>query len=255
MRKVSERGIAAAAAGLALLVAACGPRPDGPAPVISGEPAASAEPVQVKVRPGQTLSGISHTYHVPMTLIAEANHLAPPYRIEAGRTMVIPQPDQSSLAAAAPAMPPQSAETAAVPAAVPLERTALPPAAPPPATAATPSAPAAPAPSPVAEGPHLEAKTTAPAPAATPEPPAASSMPPSAARFYGRFTAGSCPATARGATERTMTASTSPLRAAPPSRQPMAGSSPMPATSCAATATSFSLNTRTVGSRPMRIAM
>ena len=115
MRKVSERGIAAAAAGLALLVAACGPRPDGPAPVISGEPAASAEPVQVKVRPGQTLSGISHTYHVPMTLIAEANHLAPPYRIEAGRTMVIPQPDQSSLAAAAPAMPPQSAATAAVP--------------------------------------------------------------------------------------------------------------------------------------------
>ena len=187
MRKVSERGIAAAAAGLALLVAACGPRPDGPAPVISGEPAASAEPVQVKVRPGQTLSGISHTYHVPMTLIAEANHLAPPYRIEAGRTMVIPQPDQSSLAAAAPAMPPQSAETAAVPAAVPLERTALPPAAPPPATAATPSAPAAPAPSPVAEGPHLEAKTTAPAPAATPEPPAASSVPPSAAAEGGTF--------------------------------------------------------------------
>jgi len=124
---------------------------------------------------------------VPMTLIAEANHLAPPYRIEAGRTMVIPQPDQSSLAAAAPAMPPQSAETAAVPAAVPLERTALPPAAPPPATAATPSAPAAPAPSPVAEGPHLEAKTTAPAPAATPEPPAASSVPPSAAAEGGTF--------------------------------------------------------------------
>ena len=187
MRKVSERGIAAAAAGLALLVAACGPRPDGPAPVISGEPAASAEPVQVKVRPGQTLSGISHTYHVPMTLIAEANHLAPPYRIEAGRTLVIPQPDQSSLAAAAPAMPPQSAETAAVPAAVPLERTALPPAAPPPATAATPSAPAAPAPSPVAEGPHLEAKTTAPAPAAAPEPLAASSVPPSAAAEGGTF--------------------------------------------------------------------
>ena len=74
MRKVSERGVGAAAAGLALLVAACGTRPDGPAPVISGEPAVTAEPVQVRVRPGQTLSGIAHTYHVPMTLIVEANH-------------------------------------------------------------------------------------------------------------------------------------------------------------------------------------
>jgi len=179
MRKVSERGLGAAAVGLALLIAACGPRPDGPAPVISGEPTATAEPVQVKVRPGQTLSGISHAYHVPMTLVAEANHLAPPYRIEAGRTLVIPQPDQSSLASVAFATPPQSAETAATrpPAAAPLERTALPPAAAPPAPAVSPSA--------VAEAPYPGVKTaaptsaTAPTPVATPEPPTASSMPPS----------------------------------------------------------------------------
>jgi len=196
MRKVSERGVGAAAAGLALLVAACGTRPDGPAPVISGEPAVTAEPVQVRVRPGQTLSGIAQTYHVPMTLIAEANHLAPPYRIEVGRTLVIPQPDQSSLASAASAMPPQSAETAATrpQAAVPLERTALPPAVNPPAASATPPASAASAPSAVAEAPRPEAKTAAPptpaapqAPAATPEPPPASSVPPSTAAEAGTF--------------------------------------------------------------------
>jgi murein DD-endopeptidase MepM/ murein hydrolase activator NlpD len=195
MRKLSERGLGAAAAGLALLVAACGPRPDGPAPVISGEPATSAEPLQVKVRPGQTLSGISHTYHVPMSLIAEANHLAPPYRIEAGRTLVVPQPDQSSLAAAS-AMPPQSVQTAATrpPAALPLERTALPPAVTPSAAPAMPPAPTASAPSAVAEAQRPEAKTAAPptpaappAPAAAPEPAAASSVPTPPAGEAGTF--------------------------------------------------------------------
>jgi len=176
MRKVSERGFGTAAAGLALLVAACGPRPDGPAPVISGEAAATAEPVQVKVRPGQTLSGIAHAYHVPMQLIAEANHLALPYRIEAGRTLIIPEADQplASLASTAlAALPPKSEEIAATkPAeAIPLERTAPQPAGNPPIATAVPTS-AAPAP---------------PAPAAIPEPSAATPMPPTIPRESGTF--------------------------------------------------------------------
>ena len=192
MRKVSERGFGTAAAGLALLVAACGPRPDGPAPVISGEAAATAEPVQVKVRPGQTLSGIAHAYHVPMQLIAEANHLALPYRIEAGRTLIIPEADQplASLASTAlAALPPKSEEIAATkPAeAIPLERTAPQPAGNPPIATAVPTS-AAPAPPPVAEAPQHDLKPAAPpAPAAIPEPSAATPMPPTIPRESGTF--------------------------------------------------------------------
>src|SRR5215472_19367713 len=145
MRKLSERGLGVAAAGLALLVAACGSRPDGPAPVISGEAATTAGPVQVKVQPGQTLSGIAYANHVPMQLVAEANHLAPPYRIEAGRTLIIPQSDQPPVPLASPlgAVPPTSEQMAATkpPEAVPLERTVLPPPENPPTVAKEPAPP------------------------------------------------------------------------------------------------------------------
>jgi len=193
MRKISEKGFGAAAAGLAFLVAACGSRPDGPAPVVSGEAAATAEPVQVKVRPGQTLSGIAHTYRVPMQLVAEANHLAPPYRIETGRILIIPQSDQSAASIARPlaAFPPTSEQMASTkpPEAVPLERTTLPPPENPPAAATTPAHAASAASAPIAEPSHPDVKpaATAPAPTATTEPPAATATPSGPASDSGSF--------------------------------------------------------------------
>jgi len=193
MRKISERGLGAAAGVLALLLAACGSRPDGPAPVISGEAAATSEPEWTRVLPGQTLSGIAHAYHVPMHLIAEANHLAPPYRIEAGRTLIIPQADQSPIPLATGSLaalpPPKSEEvTTSKPPAAP-ERTALPPAGNPPIAASAPPSLTAPAPSPVAEAPHPDVKPAAASspPAATREPPAAPPVPPSTAAESGTF--------------------------------------------------------------------
>ncbi|MBV8133632.1 MAG: M23 family metallopeptidase [Alphaproteobacteria bacterium] len=194
MRKASERGFAAAGV-LTLLLAACGPRPDGPAPVISGEAAATPEPEWIRVQPGQTLSGIAHAYHVPTHLIAEANHLAPPYHIEAGRSLIIPQADQSPLplgTGSLAALPPPKSEevTTSKPLeAAPLERMALPPAGNPPIAGTAPPNLAAPAPSLVAEPPHPDVKPAAAplAPAAMPEPPAASSVPPSTAAESGTF--------------------------------------------------------------------
>src|SRR5215472_5751467 len=193
MRKLSKRGFCTVAVGFALLVAACGSRPDGPAPVISGQAAATAEPVLVKVRPGQTLSGIAHANHVPMQLVAEANHLAPPYRIEAGRTLIIPQSDQSPVPLASPveAVPPTSGQMAATkpPEAVPLERTVLPPPENPPTVAAepTPRVPAASAP--IAEPPHPDVKPGANAPARTAatEPPAPTATPSAPTSDSGTF--------------------------------------------------------------------
>src|SRR6516225_2357925 len=188
MRKVSARvcrdaGAAARVVTVTLLIAACGPRTDGPAPVVSGEPAATPEPEQVVVRPGQTLSGIAHAYHVPMQVIAEANHLLPPYRIEVGRTLIIPQAGQPAVpsASATPAVLPlpKSEEVAASKQseAMSLERTVLPPAGNPSVAAVVPPIPALPAQSPVAEAPHPNAKltTSPPAPAAALEPPGATS--------------------------------------------------------------------------------
>ncbi|MGH7114527.1 MAG: peptidoglycan DD-metalloendopeptidase family protein [Stellaceae bacterium] len=74
-----------------LLLAGCGPRFGGPAPVVNGGEAASAQaPAEVVVAHGQTLSGIAHHYHVPMQAVAAANHLSPPYRILAGGILIIP---------------------------------------------------------------------------------------------------------------------------------------------------------------------
>jgi murein DD-endopeptidase MepM/ murein hydrolase activator NlpD len=182
MQKVCGRGFAGAAvvaAVLALLLTACGPRSDGPAPVVSGEAAAApVEPESIKVRPGQTLSGIAHTYHVPMQVIAEANHLTPPYRIEAGRTLIIPQPGQPAvLLASGPglgASPPKSEEVAAsTPTVVALDRTPLPPAASTPTIAVEPLRP--------------DIKPAAVPPAAAAEPPAPAPPPRTSAPDSGTF--------------------------------------------------------------------
>lgn len=106
----------AAAIGFLLFtwfLAACAPRVDGPAPVVSSG-AVEQGPVSVTVRRGQSLSEIAQTYHVPMRVIAEANHLSPPYRIQTGRTLIIPgagqpRPRAPVAVAALPASPPEDA--------------------------------------------------------------------------------------------------------------------------------------------------
>jgi murein DD-endopeptidase MepM/ murein hydrolase activator NlpD len=114
MRKVIGRGCRDAAgiarlAGLVLLVAACTPRTEALAPVLDRN-ATTTQPEEIEVHRGQTLSGIAHAYHVPMQVLAEANHLSPPYRIEIGQTLVIPMAGQ-------PTIPPPPASLAALPSA------------------------------------------------------------------------------------------------------------------------------------------
>ena len=147
--------------------------------------AVTAGPELVRVRPGQTLSGIAHEHHVPMQIIAEANHLLPPYRIETGRTLIIPgagqpaaAPPPVSLAALSPATPQAVAAPARIEAA-PLDRAPPAPAENPSVGAVTPPAPPVSAPPPAGEPPRPDAKPAAasPAPAATPEPPPATAAP------------------------------------------------------------------------------
>jgi murein DD-endopeptidase MepM/ murein hydrolase activator NlpD len=129
---------------LGCALAACAPRVEGPAPVVGGPAPVERGPQTITIQRGQTLSEIAHSYHVPMRVIAEANGLSPPYRIQVGRTLVIPGAGQPSLAAA-----PES--VAAVPPAPrpevfqPTTRPALPPTAAPesPSAAAEPGAPPA----------------------------------------------------------------------------------------------------------------
>ncbi len=57
-------------------------------------------PQTITIQRGQTLSEIAHSYHLPMRVIAEANGLSPPYRIQVGRTLVIPGAASPRFAAA-----------------------------------------------------------------------------------------------------------------------------------------------------------
>jgi murein DD-endopeptidase MepM/ murein hydrolase activator NlpD len=99
---------------LAVVLAACAGPTSGPAPVVNGAP---PPPAQIVVERGQTLSGIAHAHHVPMQVVADANHLSPPYRILVGQELIIPStgepgPYGPSVAMAepmpAPAAPPAS---------------------------------------------------------------------------------------------------------------------------------------------------
>jgi murein DD-endopeptidase MepM/ murein hydrolase activator NlpD len=176
-----RRNAVFAVLALGLLLAACAPRVEGPAPVITGEPAEQRGPVSVTVQRGQSLSGIAHAYHVPMRAIAEANGLSPPYRIQVGRTLVIPGAGQSRVppvSSSVTALPPQSqpdtpplaprseAPNAASGRPPPVVSMSLAPAtAPSSATAAVPPpniAPAAPSAAPAPENPPPNATTPAP---------------------------------------------------------------------------------------------
>jgi murein DD-endopeptidase MepM/ murein hydrolase activator NlpD len=160
-------GQRAAAASIALvgLLAGCAPAPSPP-PVAAAAP----QPTAITIERGQTLSAIARDYNVPMTELAEANHLSPPYRILAGGVLVIPAPGARPPAAPAPASastaPPAAPVTVAAPPprAAAQSATVAPPSATPPPTvrSAAPKAPpeaAAPAhPQPAA----LSAGTAAP---------------------------------------------------------------------------------------------
>jgi murein DD-endopeptidase MepM/ murein hydrolase activator NlpD len=85
---------------LGCALAACVPRVEGPAPVVGGPAPVERGPQTITIQRGQTLSEIAYSYHVPMRVIAEANGLSPPYRIQVGRTLVIPGAGPPRLAAA-----------------------------------------------------------------------------------------------------------------------------------------------------------
>jgi murein DD-endopeptidase MepM/ murein hydrolase activator NlpD len=182
---VRRRGVGAVWWVLVLgwLLAACAPRVEMPAPVVGGAPALGVQ--SVTIQRGQSLSEIAQTHHVPMRAIAEANGLSPPYRIQTGRTLIIPGTSQQRAPAAVAALPnPRPQDTLAY---------AVAPDRPVPAASATPPVLAAPMPptgpamtAPVGEPASLAAKSapdiappppvspTSPAPGASPEPPAAS---------------------------------------------------------------------------------
>jgi murein DD-endopeptidase MepM/ murein hydrolase activator NlpD len=151
--------------------------------------------MSVTVQRGQSLSGIAQTYHVPMRVIAEANGLSPPYRIQIGRTLIIPGAGQPLVAApqSVAALPSTSGQDAAPPATLIQPVVTAPPATRPPPVVSTPLVPP-----PAPPGPSAPAEATAPGanpapvpppPAVTPEPPASASanQSPSSSRSSSAF--------------------------------------------------------------------
>jgi murein DD-endopeptidase MepM/ murein hydrolase activator NlpD len=77
--------------------------------VVSGVAPVERGSDTITIQRGQTLSEIAQSYHVPMRVIAEANGLPPPYRIQVGRTLVIPgagPPHAPAAPASVAALPP-----------------------------------------------------------------------------------------------------------------------------------------------------
>ncbi len=157
---ISRRGLAHAAASILLagLVAACAAGiPSEPAPVylkggMTGGPEAAPIPAQrhdvrLTVRPGQSVRGLAHVYHVPERTIIAANHLAPPYKIKIGQDLLIPGAVEGPVQQAS--LPPKTVYEVpppVVPAPPPIAAAPVPPA-PTPMAAAPPAA--APTPQPI----------------------------------------------------------------------------------------------------------
>jgi murein DD-endopeptidase MepM/ murein hydrolase activator NlpD len=170
---------------LGCALAACAPRVEGPAPVVGGPAPPERGPQTITIQRGQTLSEIAHGYHVSMQVIAEANGLSPPYRIQVGRTLVIPGAGPPRLAAAPPsvaALPPAQRPEVLQPTTGP----DLPPPAAPdrPPVSAAPLAPPAGEAAPAATPPPISA---APPPREIPETPDASSAAAPPAAGTGAF--------------------------------------------------------------------
>jgi murein DD-endopeptidase MepM/ murein hydrolase activator NlpD len=197
-RSGAGRGLASASWALVLgcLLAACALRVEAPAPVVSS---ATVErgPEWVTIRRGQTLSDIAHSYHVPMSVIAQANGLSPPYHIQAGRNLMIPGAGQPSARtpAAVAALPSGGQQVAAAPATSPasapsdkpsIQATPLPPVVSPGAQAKGEAA--APAPNPAGITPAAVAPAIAPPSSqGAPEPAGSIAATPPAARSSGAF--------------------------------------------------------------------
>ncbi|MBV9686248.1 MAG: M23 family metallopeptidase [Alphaproteobacteria bacterium] len=94
-------------------LAACAPGVEAPAPVIAGAAPAERGSEMITVQRGQTLSEIAHSYHIPMRVIAEANALAPPYRIQTGRRLIIPGAGPPRAPTSVAALPPSKLPDAA----------------------------------------------------------------------------------------------------------------------------------------------
>lgn len=156
-------------------------------------------PQWVTVQRGDTLSDIAHAHHIPLRVLAEANGLPSPYRIQLGRRLIIPGPGQPHAPApVSVAALPSAATEAAPPVAARLDNPASPP-----ARASVQSAPLPPVVSPAAQpkgeagppGADRPQVATAPAappiaspsPQSAPEPAAPSSATPPAARGSGAF--------------------------------------------------------------------
>ncbi len=155
---------AAAAAGALAACEAGPPAPvimNGPGTKTAGEPmmpmTAPPRPLpggeqhHIVVRSGQSLKRIAAEYHVSQKAIIAANHLAPPYKLEAGQRLVIPRsgPPVPRIAMPAPPSEPRSRGTIGV---IPLDEPS-PAAAPPHASSPPHSAPIAPAAVPAAKQP------------------------------------------------------------------------------------------------------
>ncbi|HVH77662.1 MAG TPA: M23 family metallopeptidase [Stellaceae bacterium] len=147
---LARRGRRAAAAALALSMPlfACA-RIGPPAPVVVGQapapeevalaPAGAAAPAEITVRRGQSLYGVARAYHVSPGALIAANHLHPPYHVEAGWTLVVPQRGM-------PAPPAAPAAVAALPPSRPMPQMAALHRPPPPMPRPMPARAAAPAP-------------------------------------------------------------------------------------------------------------
>jgi murein DD-endopeptidase MepM/ murein hydrolase activator NlpD len=109
---IGRPGLAVAACTLFFgLLTACADAPNAPAPVYMGDmrPSAPSSPppqwrenTVITVKQGQTLLDIAHTYHVPEHAIVAANQLKPPYKLQIGARLVIPNGPPPPIASAAP---------------------------------------------------------------------------------------------------------------------------------------------------------
>ena len=180
---------------LGSLLAACVPRVEGPAPVVSNG-TAERGPEWVTLQRGDTLSDIAHAHHVPLRVLAEANGLSPPYRIQAGRTLMIPgagQPTRAPVSAAA--LPSTGQEAGAAPATNPtsissdkplVQTVPSPPVVPPAPEPKGEAAASAANRSEIASAPVAPA-IAPPSSQGTPEPPASNNATPPAVRSSGTF--------------------------------------------------------------------
>lgn len=78
------------AAAVTLAVAGCArdSAVESAARVGAGVPTAAAD--RYRVRPGETLSGLAERFGLPLTDLARANRIKPPYQVAAGQTLVVP---------------------------------------------------------------------------------------------------------------------------------------------------------------------